>query len=203
VRKDGGTCKVTIPPSEIENLIHRAQQGDGVAVTRLYEAHVSMIYRYIVYRVPDSEAEDLTAEVFVKMVEGLPQYKYTGAPFEAWLYRIAAARVADYHRQEQRRRHVELSEHLPHEGPHPEERVMQSQEVNTLRAAVQQLSDDQQTVMILRFVERLSHEDVAQIMGKSTTSVKSIQHRALTQLTRILGAKKKVRHYLRGRHEGS
>lgn len=197
--QDGGTRIVTLSPSEMERLIRQAQAGDGAAVTRLYELHADVIYRYIAYRVPDDEVEDLVADVFLKMVEGLPDFRITGAPFEAWLYRIAAARVADYYRLTRKQPQVELSDNLTNRDPLPEERLMQEQELSTLREALQHLSEEQQTVMILRFVERKSHEEVAQIMDKTASSVKTIQHRALVQLSRLIGEGKKPRHYLRGR----
>jgi RNA polymerase sigma-70 factor, ECF subfamily len=199
--QDGGSRVVTISPSEMERLIRRAQGGDSTAVTRLYELHADIIYRYIAYRVPDEEVEDLTADVFVKMVEGLPGYRITGAPFEAWLYRIAAARIADHYRRTNQRPQVELPERMTDRDPLPEEQLMHEQELSTLREALQQLSEDQQTVMILRFIERRSHEEVAQIMDKTTSNVKTIQHRALVQLSRLLGEGKKPRHYLRGRRD--
>ena len=83
-------------PADLETLIERARTGDTDAVAALYRLHAPAIFRYIAYRVPtEADAEDLTAEVFLRMVEGLPAYRSEGAPFEAWLYRIAAARVAD------------------------------------------------------------------------------------------------------------
>jgi RNA polymerase sigma-70 factor (ECF subfamily) len=190
-------------PAEIHRLIRRAKRGDQVAVAAIYEAFVEKIYQYIVYRVPTvTDAEDLTGEVFVRMVEGLPRYQITEVPFEAWLYRIAAARVADWYRRDKRRPQVELSETLSSSDPLPEDHLLREQELDTLREAVQELTDDQQQVLILRFVERRSHEETAEIMGKSISAVKSIQHRALTRLASILGSEQKARHYLRGGHDG-
>jgi RNA polymerase sigma-70 factor (ECF subfamily) len=176
--------------------------GDSEAVAALYEAYAQPIYRYIANRVSSPrDAEDLTAEVFVKMVEGLPAYRLTGAPFEAWLYRIAAARIIDYRRRSNRRPQVALADTLADQSPLPEEEAQQRQEVERLRGALRQLNDEQQTVLLLRFVERKSHDEVAAILGKSTTAVKSIQHRALTQLVGLLGSTEKVRHYLRGQRD--
>lgn len=192
---------MTIPPSELEQTIRRARQGNDAAVACLYEAHVDQIYRYILYRVPDDVAEDLTAEVFIKMVESLPSYKITGAPFEAWLYRIAAARVADYYRRHKRRQHVELTENLTQGKPSPEERMLEKQELDDLRDALEKLSADQKAVLVLRFVERKSHDEVSEIIGKSVSAVKSIQHRALTRLATLLGSETKARSYLRGQND--
>ena len=187
---------------DIPAQIIRAQQGDAEAVATLYRTFAQPIYRYVFYRVSTSaDAEDLTAEVFVKMVEGLPSYQITGAPFEAWLYRIAAARVADFFRRTMRRPQVELPETLSTDDLLPEERVLKRQELERLRAAVRQLSEEHQSILVLRFVERKSHEEVAAILGKSVTAVKSAQHRALSQLASLLEHTGKRRHYLRGSHE--
>jgi RNA polymerase sigma-70 factor (ECF subfamily) len=162
--------------------------------------YAQVIFRYIVIRVPtNADAEDLTAEVFVSMVKGLPTYQVTGAPFEAWLYRIAAARVADFYRQSQRRPQTELTENLQDGSLLPEEQILQKQKLDQLRAVLSQLPEEYQTILILRFVERKSHEEVAELLDKSITAVKSIQHRALTRLTELLGSDHKVRHYLRGK----
>lgn len=183
----------------IDQVVRRAQQGDTSAVEALYQRYVQSVYRYIYYRVSSAaDAEDLTAEVFVKMVEGLPSYRYTGAPFEAWLYRIAAARVVDHRRRSQRRPQAELTENLADSAMLPEEEIQQAQEVETLRRAFSQFSDEEQTLLILRFVERKSHQEVADVLGKSPAAVKSMQHRTLLRLAALLGSEEKVRHYLRG-----
>jgi RNA polymerase sigma-70 factor, ECF subfamily len=187
---------------DIPALIVRAQRGDSEAVGVLYQTFVQPIYRYIMYRVSTTaDAEDLTAEVFVKMVEGIPTYQITGAPFEAWLYRIAAARVADFFRRTMRRPQTDLPETLSTDDPLPEERVVNRQELERLRKAVRQLSEEHQAILVLRFVERKSHEEVAVILSKSVTAVKSAQHRALSQLASLMEQNGKRRHYLRGSHE--
>lgn len=189
-------------PADIHSLVQRAQAGDGSAVEALYHAYVQKIFRYVVYRVPDDdEAQDITAEVFVKMIEGLGKYRVTGAPFEAWLYRIAAARVADYFRHNRRTPQSELSETFTSSDSLPEDQLQSHQEVAALREAMQGLNADQQTVLILRFVEHKSHEETAAILGKQVNAVRSIQHRALTRLAERLGAVGKMRHYLRGKNE--
>lgn len=178
--------------------IERARKGDREAIAQLYHTYAQMIFRYIVYRVDTNEdAEDITAEVFVKMVEGLPSYRVTGAPFESWLYRIAAARVTDYRRRKRRRPQSELSETLSSGDDSPEESLEQEAEVDVLRAAIRSLSDEQQSILVLRFIERKSHQEVAEILKKSVSAVKTIQYRALNQLASVLGTEK-TRHYLRG-----
>jgi RNA polymerase sigma-70 factor (ECF subfamily) len=184
------------------HLIHRARQGDPDAIAALYRHHVDAIHRYVRYRVPDTPAaEDLTAEVFLRMVEGLPRYHQNGAPFEAWLYRIAAARVADYYRRRKRRPQESLTDAEPDRAELPERRLQDEEEETALRIALRQLSAEQQDVLVLRFVERKSHAEVAALLGKSVTAIKSTQHRALNRLAELMGLSEKARHYLRGKHD--
>ncbi|MEO0598598.1 MAG: sigma-70 family RNA polymerase sigma factor, partial [Chloroflexota bacterium] len=169
-----------------KKLISLAQSGDKSALGTLYQAHVAKIYRYILHRVPTTDAEDLTAEVFVNMVESLQRYTYTGVPFEAWLYQIARARIADYHRKHERRPVTEIDESQADETVLPEEKLWQEQELAQVREALKSLSEDDQQILILRFVERRSHDEVALIMDKSKAAVRTAQHRALTRLAQAL-----------------
>lgn len=184
-----------------EQFIKRAKTGDREAITRLYELHVDKIFRYVSYRVPETDAEDVTAEVFVRMVEGLGKFTYTGAPFEAWLYSIASARVADYHRKHTRRQTEEIDDKFKDDDTLPEMSLLQEQEREGVREALSQLNPDEQQLLILRFVERKSHKEVAEIMGKHEAAIRTAQHRALKRLSQIMGADVKSRHYLRGKKE--
>ena len=193
----------SIPSDDkLRQLIERAQHGDEDAVATLYETYSEIIYRYVFYRVPTiADAEDLTAEVFLNMVKQLPRYRVTGVPFEAWLYRIAAARVADFYRHSRRRIQVELSETLGDSAPLPEEQLQRQQEIDLLRSALEELGEEHQTILFLRFRERKSHEEVARILGKTVDGVRSAQHRALSRLATLLGSEGKTRHYLRGQDD--
>lgn len=187
-------------------LIQRARAGDPEAVSELYRHYVPAMTRYISYRVGDDNAvEDLTAEVFLRMLEALPRFNPTGVPFEAWLYRIAAARVADYYRQQRRRRQqpIEDDSHeeihaLPSDDSPLDLTLQEKEELDALRQALHHLTDEQQTILILRFVERKSHEEVAELLGKSQRAIATAQHRALKKLADMLGTEKIGRHYLRG-----
>jgi RNA polymerase sigma-70 factor (ECF subfamily) len=184
---------------ELTRIIQRAQRGDREAVATLYDRYVDVIYRYLIHRIPTKQdAEDLTAEVFLNMVKRLPDYRHTGAPFEAWLYRIAAALMADFYRKAGRRPETELTEWLSDYSPLPEEQLQRQQEIEAARVALQDLSEEQQTIVFLRFRERKSHEEVAQILGKSVDAIRSAQYRALSRLASLLGSEGKARHYLRG-----
>jgi RNA polymerase sigma-70 factor (ECF subfamily) len=147
---------------------------------------VDLIYRYVFSRVQDaSVAEDLTAEVFVKALESLPAYEFKGSPIQAWLYRIAHARTVDYWRRQQRRQEIELEDTVPADGPLPPEVLDLEAQWVTAMNLVAQLTDDQQDVLILRFVGDLSLSEVARTLGKTTGAVKALQHRALASLARL------------------
>jgi RNA polymerase sigma-70 factor, ECF subfamily len=182
-----------------EQLIKSAKSGDKAAVSQLYERYVDRIYRYVAYRVPIDDAEDLTAEVFVKMVEGIKSFEYTGAPFESWLYRIASARIADFHRLRARKPLGDMDDNISDSSPQPEEHLMDEQEQKLVREALLMLDADDQELLILRFVERKSHKEVAEILSRNEAAIRTAQHRALKKLAKLLGTSVKAPHYLRGK----
>ena len=170
-------------------LVARAIKGDGDAFGVLYGCYLDAIYRYIFLRVGNaSEAEDLAEDVFVRAWEALPNYRLTQHPFKSWLYRIAHNLVVDYHRK---LKPLELTdeEQLAHPATLnlPERIVEINQEASVLAKAIQKLGEEEQMVIVLRFVEGLSHREVAEIIGKSEAASRVIQHRALALLNRYLG----------------
>ena len=168
-------------------LIRRAQEGDKQAIGELYRVHVDVIYRYIWARVRDeSLAEDLTAQVFLKALEGLPTYQPSGKPFVAWLYRIAYARIVDHWRKLERRPEVPLEETLPSREPRPQELLEFEADWVMAMELLAQLTDDQQDVVILRFIGEMSLADIAQTVGKTVGATKALQYRALATLARLL-----------------
>ena len=170
--------------AEEQRCLQRAQRGDADAFSALYREHVQAIFRYIAHRVNNVQlAEDLTGDVFARALEGLPSYVDQGKPFVAWLYRIAHARVVDHYRRAERRpaeSDVE-AEPLP-VTPDMDEGLLRRHAARALRAAITELTSDQQQVIVLRFIEGYNIETVAQIMGKNANAIKALQHRALRSL---------------------
>lgn len=184
-------------PNE-RQLIARAKAGDKAAVGALYEAYAQPIFRYISYRVEsDVVAEDLTADVFLRMVQGMGRYEDTGVPFGAWLYRIAANLVTDHYRG-RKRATEQLTENEPSDDTDPFGKTAKEQEREQLRQALASLSEDYQTLLVLRFMQGMPHNEVAAIMNKSEAAIRVMQHRALKALGDQLGASGKARSYLRG-----
>jgi RNA polymerase sigma-70 factor (ECF subfamily) len=185
---ESGTWPAESLPWEREaQLVEQARRGDKRAAAELYRCHVEAVYRYIVSRVKDSAvAEDLTAQVFVGMLEGLPTYQPRGKRFLCWLYRIACARTADYWRKQQRCKEVDLDESWIASQDRPDEWLEAEADWRTAINLLAQLSDDQQDVLILRFIGEMSLAEVAEILAKSVGATKALQHRALTSLSRLL-----------------
>jgi RNA polymerase sigma-70 factor (ECF subfamily) len=185
--KDGSGSTSSRKRDEEARLIQRAQEGDKAAITELYRRHVDAVYRYVWARARDETvAEDLTAQVFLKALEGLPTYTSSGKPFLAWLYRIAYARIVDYWRQQERRVEVPLDETLPASEPRPSALLEVEADWVTAIDLLAQLTDDQQDVLMLRFIGEMSLAQVAETLGKTVGATKAIQHRALASLARML-----------------
>ncbi len=178
---------------EEHDLIRKAQGYDPDAFGEIYERFYNGVYRYIFYRVGEqSLAEDLTMEVFVKAMEAIDTYSFRGVPFSAWLYRIASNLVVDHFRRQPSQSAVSLEEKLVASLEHPTGVLESEFAHHQLRRALSELTDDQQQVVILKFVDGLSNLEVAQILGKTEGAVKSLQHRALASLGRVLGERGEV-----------
>jgi RNA polymerase sigma-70 factor, ECF subfamily len=171
-----------------QRLVERAQQGDSAAVGELYEAYADRIFRYFTYRVDSRQvAEDLTGEVFVRFIEGLPNYEYRTSPLLAWLYQIAHARLVDHYRQSQKSRYNTNIEDITISTDEDlDTKLMLNYNQQRVRAAIKQLTEEQQQVILLRFIEGLNVQETADTMGKTTGSIKVMQHRALNALARFL-----------------
>src|SRR5438094_1858745 len=156
----------TVDRKREQALIDASQQGDAEAFTELYYAHVDQVYRYIYYRVEgDAVAEDLTADVFVRALEGLPTYEVRSVPLLAWLYRIAHARVIDYYRRSRQTKQQEDIEAIDVSVEYDlDGALMAAHRKDVVQAAIRTLNEDQQQVLILRFIEGHSLEATAELL---------------------------------------
>jgi len=162
-----------------------AMKGDTEAFSALYERYVTRIYNYIYYRTGNRyEAEDLTSRVFHRALRHIDRYDNRGIPFSAWLYRIAHNLVANWHRDNSRRKEVPLEDYTqqPHRAQAPEASVVDNQELEELLAVIRRLPAVRQQLLILKFVEGLSNAEVAVIMMRSEGAIKSLYHRTLMAL---------------------
>lgn len=174
-------------PEEEEALINLAKTGDKGAIGRLYDEHLQPIYRYVRYRVDnDAAAEDITSDVFLRMVRELPRYTYTGAPFRAWLYRIANNCITDVFRRQRYDASEELADETPLDADDPLDVLVAAEDQDQLMRALRTLSPDYQNTLVLRFVNDVSHAEVAAALGKTEGAVRVLQHRALKALAQAL-----------------
>lgn len=170
-----------------ENLqiLDSAIAGDLDAFSILYQENVQKIFNYIYYRTGNvNDAEDLTARVFQRALKHITKFQKQGVPFSAWLYRIAHNLVANWHRDNSRRKEVPLDDRMDIQArqQQPEVILMNDQEVENLLKILHSLPSDKQFLIILKYVEGMTNQGIAEIMGKSEGAVKSLYHRTLTVL---------------------
>jgi RNA polymerase sigma-70 factor (ECF subfamily) len=174
-----------------ENVLVERAKTDPEAFGILYERYVNRIYSYVYYRVGNHhDAEDLTARTFHRALDHIDRYVQRGAPFSAWLYRIAHNLVANWHRDQSRRKVISLEDVTlsaqRREGPH--QMAEQREEQDELLATIQRLPPDRQQLLILKFVEGLSNAEIGRVMGRSEGAIKSLYHRTLLSLREMLDA---------------
>lgn len=158
-------------------------------LVRIYESHFARVVRYIGIRIGDfSEAEDLTSEVFIRALRSLDSYRETGAPMEAWVFRIAHNMVVDHLRRKDRRPiPAELDEaHSVPSSEDPERDAERREEAQRLHDAMRHLTEAQKQVLSLRFGGEMSSEEVAQVLGKKAGAVRTMQNAAIQKLRNIL-----------------
>jgi len=159
--------------------------GDEQAFGILYERYVNRIYNYIYYRTGNvHDAEDLTARVFYRAMRHIHNYNDRGLPISAWLYRIAHNLVANWHRDNSRRKEIPLEETLLSSGYdfHPEQELLVSEEQQRLLVIIRSLPAERQQLLILKYIENLSNAEIGQIMERTEGAVKSLYHRTLLSL---------------------
>lgn len=167
-----------------EELIRRFQNGDTDAFRVLYERHSPAVYRYIRFRVPsDADAEELTADVFTRAWKALPNYKWKGVPFSAWLFRIAYNLIVDRSRPK-RFTMVALSNWIRSNGHHEYNRI---EDQDVISRAFGSLSYEEQLILYLSFYESYTNKEVAETIGKTVSATGVAKFRALKRLGKILG----------------
>jgi RNA polymerase sigma-70 factor (ECF subfamily) len=168
----------------VRELVARGQQGDRDALEELYLIHFDRIYSYLHVSVGNRhDAEDLTTQTFLKMLEKIGTFKWQSAPFSAWLFRIAHNLAMDHFRSRRRwQPEEEVPEPPGEEEPSAELEAMQTIGRESMLKLIDRLSPEQQQVLTLKFVFNLPNAEVAAILDKTEGAIKSLQHRALVSL---------------------
>lgn len=172
------------PTAEVRKLVERGQAGDRDALEELYLLHFDRIYGYLHMSVGNRhDAEDLTTQTFLKMLESIGRFQWRSAPFSAWLFRIAHNLAMDHFRAARRwQPEEEVPEPPGSEEPSAEAAAMHVLGRQSMLELIDGLSDEQRQVLTLKFVFSFSNAEAATILGKSEGAVKSLQHRALASL---------------------
>jgi RNA polymerase sigma-70 factor (ECF subfamily) len=180
-----------MPLQDESTLVQRAQQRDSQAFAEIYEAYFDKIYRYIAMRIRnDMEAEDLTQQVFMKVLHSISSYKSQGVPFSSWVYRIAHNQVVDFFRQHNKKATVDIDGlPLPDTGDDPQHILEQEYDIKELKNAMKHLTEAQQEVLALRFTGEMPIAQCAEVMGKSEGAIKALQHSAVQALKKALVGK--------------
>ena len=175
---------------QVEHIVKQAQAGDQSAFAELYEMYYDPIYRYVSFKCGNRiEAEDLSGEVFVKMIESIHTFKFRGFPFTSWLYRIAHNVVVDNFRRKGRRPTVPLDDAInAASDAHSDlERLAEiSLSMREVVIAMDNLTDLQREVVTLRFGAGLSIAETAKTVGRKENAVKALQHAGIRKLRYIL-----------------
>ena len=169
---------------EEHDLLQRATQLETKALTEIYDTYSPGLYRYAMRLLGDATvAEDCVAETFTRFLDALQKRRGPRDHLQAYLYRIAHNWVVDSYRKQ--KGDVELDEILA-SGDHPEEDAAKHIRQTQLRKAIKKLTPDQQQVIALKYLEGWNNEEIAHALNKPVGAIKSIQHRALNSLQRVL-----------------
>ena len=172
------------PPTPDERLVERAKT-DIAAFGELYERHLRRIFNYIYFRTGNlHDAEDLTEKTFFQALANLQRYHFQGVPFTSWLYRIAHNIVANWHRDNGRRKSIQLDglAYVSDPSSDPLETAESVEEKVELRGVIANLPADRQQLLTLKFVEEMANAEIAQVMGRTEGAVKALLFRTLCSI---------------------
>jgi RNA polymerase sigma-70 factor (ECF subfamily) len=178
------TDLASLDDSALVTLARQDRRAFGV----LYERYVKDIYKYIYFRTNNQhDAEDLASRVFHRALSHIDTYVERGVPFQAWLYRIAHNLVANWHRDRSRHKSVPLEDFVNGLRTEAPEVTAEAQdEKERLFEAIRRLPEDRQQLLILKFVDKKSNQEIGEVMDKSEGAIKSLYHRTLLSLRDIL-----------------
>lgn len=180
------------PQNEVSDLVRKAQEGDQSSFALLYERFFDQIFRYVSFKTGSpTEAEDITGEVFVRMIESIHRFKWQGHPFSSWLFRIAHNLIVDYFRKKGKKALVPLegsADNLQSAHVDVDRGIDLEIAMDEIRRAMEGLTDLQREVISMRFAGGLSVAETARAIGKKDNAIKALQHAGLKKLRITLAA---------------
>jgi RNA polymerase sigma-70 factor, ECF subfamily len=170
------------------DVLRRASELDPEALGVLYDQYVERIYSYIYHRVGQVEqAEDLTGQVFMRMLEAIRGGQHWRTSFSGWLYRIAHNLVIDHYRRRGRATFIDIDEVAAHSSDRELQSSVEARlDCERLLKALSKVTEEQAQVITLRFLEGLSIAETAEVMGKTDGAIKALQYRAVSALRRVM-----------------
>lgn len=191
VEERGGTAVAQAPKGAadpVQELVERAKARDERAFAALYELYAPKIHSYFYYHLNgrSHEAEDLTNEVFVKVLEKIRTFEFRGLPFSSWLYRIAHNHLIDHVRGQPKLGPVALEDCLELREERAQRDLDNALSAQDLKEALWYLTAEQRQVIVLRFVQGLNTLETALAMDRSEDAVKKLQARGLMMLKKVL-----------------
>jgi RNA polymerase sigma-70 factor, ECF subfamily len=170
---------------ELKQEVRRAAKGDEDAAAYLFDTYHPRVYRYALAKLAStSDAEDVAAETFAVVLRELPRFKWKGAGFEAWLFRIAANQIVDNVRRggkEWATADGYVGEEVPYDRS-PERQVLERELSRELAATLEHLTAEQREVLLLRFAAGLDTNETAETMGRKPNAIRQLQFRALAAM---------------------
>ncbi|MFA6552702.1 MAG: sigma-70 family RNA polymerase sigma factor [Candidatus Paceibacterota bacterium] len=176
---------------ELKELVEKAKNGDKEAFSLIYQKFFTPLYRYIYFRVGSKEdAEDLIQEVFTKAYLSFSKFKFTGSSPLAYFYTIARNTIIDQGRK--KKHNIDSDDDVDShkgDGDSPEESAAKNEDAKMLKLAIEELTESEQDVIIMKFFDGLSNKEIAEILGKEEGAVRQLQSRGLRDLRDILKKK--------------
>lgn len=182
------TVEELIPEFDEFTVVEAAKRGSQDALTALYEHYFPRVYRYIATRLGSAEdAEDVTEEVFLRIVNNIQSFSWRGLPFSAWVFRIARNELVSHVRREKNRSaRAQLTESIPDPAPDHVIAIETRFDIGIVRTATGRLPEAQRQVIALRFGAGLSVAETAKALNKSENNVKVLQHKAIARLQQLV-----------------
>lgn len=175
---------------ELRQEVKRAARGDEEAAAYLFDTYHPRVYRYALAKLgSSSDAEDVAAETFAVVLRELPRFKWKGAGFEAWLFRIAANLVVDQVRRGGKEWATSdgfVGPEIPYDRT-PEKQVLEREMSREIGDLLEHLTSEQREVVLLRFAAGLDTNETAEAMGRKANAVRQLQFRALATLREHIG----------------
>ncbi|MCC6382597.1 MAG: sigma-70 family RNA polymerase sigma factor [Dehalococcoidia bacterium] len=170
-------------------VVEAARSGAHDALSALYEHYFPKVYRYVAARLGNSEdAEDVTEEIFLRVIHSVGSFSWRGLPVGAWVCRIARNEVVSHvRRQKTRGGTAQLSDSIADSRQDHVALVETQLTMEEVRRAAEKLPEAQRQVIALRFGSGLSVSETAQALGKTENNVKVLQHKAIARLQQLVG----------------